>query len=89
MNLSDLEALEKEMKRCAQMVSDKDTALQLIALAKWAVEYAKPALEFYGDTDRWQEPDGYVLYWTLWDDGDNVSYLSAVKALEKFPKEEA
>ncbi len=50
---------------------------------KEALEVASEALEFYGNEDNWQDPDSYVPYWTLWNDGAKVGFNEAQNALSK------
>lgn len=60
-----------------------------VAMFDKLMEDIKPAIEalkFYGDEDNWQEPDKFVMYWTLWDDGDNVGHQKAAEVIAKFKK---
>lgn len=61
--------------------------LQLERL-KSSAQVLVDALEYYRGSDddetSWQEPDQYVPYWTLWNNGDCVNGDAAKKALEKF-----
>ena len=41
------------------------------------------ALEFYADEDNWLNPDNYVPYWTLWDNGDNIGFHKARETIAK------
>lgn len=50
------------------------------------------ALEYYRGSDDdetgWQEPDNFVPYWTLWDNGDCVNGKRAREALQDIRKKD-
>jgi hypothetical protein len=54
------------------------------------VQLLEDALKFYrgGDDDEtaWLNPDNYVPYWTLWNDGDCVGGKVAEQVLESLAK---
>lgn len=64
---------EENFEKGARMMYEK-----LMTDLKPAID----ALKFYGDRDQWQDPDIYVMYWTLWEDGDNIGFQKAEKELE-------
>ena len=48
-----------------------------------AIREMEKTLKFYGDVEQWQEPDKDLMYWTLWDDGNNIGFHEAADCLKR------
>lgn len=61
----------------------KDLSIRVKNLEEQLKE-ANEIIEFYGDDDNWLEPDSYVPYYTLWEDGNNIGNNKAREYKKKW-----